>query len=252
MSKKARIQRLRAERIAAERAQAARELRARRLRRLGAIVLSAAVMVAGAAVVSAAQDQRTAPPAGETSSLLAGLTERAGVLGDPKAPLTVTEYLDFQCPVCAVAARETLPVILRDYVRTGKVRLEARALHFLGEDSVKAARVAAGAERQRRLWPFIEAFYARQGTENSGYVTDDFLGEVAGVAGVDLDRALDQADSAFATARLDRANADGERLGVQGTPTFSVRRGDEPERVLEADPLSPDAVAAALDRELAR
>ena len=123
MSKKARIQRLRAERIAAERAQAARELRGRRLKRLGAVVLSAAVMVAGAAVVSAAEDERLAAPAGETSALLAGLTERAGVLGDPKAPLTVTEYLDFQCPVCAVAARKTVPVILRDYVRTGKVRL---------------------------------------------------------------------------------------------------------------------------------
>ena len=44
----------------------------------------------------------------------------------------------------AVAARDPLPVILRDDVRTGKVRIEAHTLHFLGEDSVRAARVAAG------------------------------------------------------------------------------------------------------------
>ena len=101
------------------------------------------------------------------------------MLGDPKAPLTVTEYVDLQCPVCAAASRETLPALVRDYVRTGKVKLEARTLHFIGPDSERAARVAAGAEQQGRLWPFLEAFYAAQGAENSGYVTDDFLRSVA-------------------------------------------------------------------------
>ena len=75
-------------------------------------------------------------------------------------------------------------------MRAGKVKLAVRTLHFLGPDSVRAARVAAGAERQGRLWAFLEAFYARQGTENSGYVTDGFLREVAAAAGVDAGRAL--------------------------------------------------------------
>ena len=87
-------------------------------------------------------------------------------------------------------------------MRTGKVKLAVRTLHFLGPDSERAARVAAGAERQGRLWAFLEAFYARQGTENSGYVTDGFLREVADAAGVDAGAALGQADSSFATERL--------------------------------------------------
>ena len=58
---------------------------------------------------------------------------------------------------------EHLPALIRDQVRAGKVKLAVRTLHFLGPDSERAARVAAGAERQGRLWAFLEAFYARQG-----------------------------------------------------------------------------------------
>jgi protein-disulfide isomerase len=195
---------------------------------------------------------RAAPPRRGPSTLFAGLTERSGVVGDPKAPVTVTEYLDLQCPVCKHAAETTLPVLVRDYVRTGKVKLAARTLHFLGPDSDRAARVAAGAERQGRLWPFLDAFYARQGAENSGYVTDGMLRETARAAGVDLGPALAGADSDFASDRLQRANDDAARIGVQGTPTLTVRHGSGPERVLAANPLDPASVAAALDKELAR
>ena len=59
-------------------------------------------------------------------------------------------------------SKTTLPTIVNDYVRNGKVKLEARTLHFLGPDSTVAAQVAAGAERQGKLWPFLEVFYANQ------------------------------------------------------------------------------------------
>ena len=49
----------------------------------------------------------------------------------------------------------------------------------------QAAKVAAGAKAQGKLWAFLETFYASQGTENSGYVTDDFLTSVATTAGVE-------------------------------------------------------------------
>jgi protein-disulfide isomerase len=141
---------------------------------------------------------------------------------------------------------------VRDYVRTGKVRLDARTLHFLGPDSERAARFAAGAASQGRLWPFMEAFYAAQGQENSGYVTDEFLRSVARAAGVGADRALEQMGSAEAQDRLNRANADATRLGVDSTPTFTVARGDARGHVLATGSQDPSALAAALDAELAR
>jgi len=249
VSKQATLEHRRASRQAAERAHTARERRGRRLRRLAAAVAAAAVLATAAAIISSSGGSPAAPAAAVPSTPLAGLPERDGVLGDPRAPLTVTEYVDLQCPVCAQAARESLPSLVRDHVRTGRVKLAVRTLHFLGPDSVRAARVAAGAERQGRLWAFLDAFYARQGAENSGYVTDAFLREVARTAGVDADAALGQADSAFATKRLEQANAAAAALGVEGTPTLTVRRGDGPEHVLDANPLDPASVSAALARE---
>jgi protein-disulfide isomerase len=251
MSKQATLEHRRAARLQTERASAARELRNRRLWRLGAVAAAAAVIVAGAIAMSSGGGAKPTAPA-TTSSLLAGLPEHGGVLGDPKAPLTVTEYVDLQCPVCAQAATSTVPALIRDQVRAGEVKLAVRALHFLGPDSDRAARVAAGAERQNRLWAFLEAFYARQGSENSGYVTDGFLRDVSKAAGVDAGSALGQADSPFATGRLQRADAAAARIGLTGTPTLTVRRGSGPERVLAASPLDVAAVQAELAREAAR
>jgi protein-disulfide isomerase len=241
-------------RRAAERAERAREARRRRLLRLGAVAGVAAVAVVVAVLVSTSGGSNATVRDGgaRAAALFDGIPERHGVLGDPDAPVTLTEFVDLQCPVCASASERTLPTIVDDYVRTGKVKLEVRTLSFLGPDSVRAARVAAAAERQGRLWPFLEVFYANQGQENSGYVTDDFLRRVAGEAGVDADAALAGADSAFAQRRLERADADAARLGVSGTPTLIVAKGDGAQRPLTADPLDPAAVAAALEAELAR
>ncbi len=232
----------RAERIAAESAAAARTRRTRVFRLLAAAGVALAC-VAAAAVASSTNGKPAAPVAPVDSSLFSGIRERDGVLGDQRAPLTVTEYVDLQCPVCAVAARETLPALVRDYVRTGKAKLEVRTLHFIGPDSVRAARVAAGAERQGRLWPFLEAFYAAQGQENSGYVTDGFLRSVAAVAGVDAQAALEYADGEAAQAPLDRANAEAQRRGIDSTPTFTVARKGGKTHVVDAQSLM--AVLAA-------
>jgi protein-disulfide isomerase len=215
-------------------------------RLVAAAGLAAVVVAVAVAASSSSGGQATTPPVAR-SDLFRGIPERDGVLGDPAAPVTVTEFLDLQCPACAAASQTTLPQLVRDYVRTGKVKLEARTLHFIGPDSERAARVAAGAEHQGRLWPFLEAFYAAQGPENSGYVTDDFLRSVASAAGVDAGAALADADTAAAQDRLNRANADAQRLGVDSTPTFTVARGDGKPQVVDSA-----SVTGAVQRELGR
>ena len=209
----------RAERQAAEAAEATRATRRRRLGLLGGAAALAAVVVAVAAILSSG-GAGAPKPKPVASSLLAGIPERDGVLGDPSVKITVTEFVDLQCPVCAEASRQTLPTLIDDYVRTGKVKLEARTLHFLGPESERAARAAAAAQQQNRLWPFIEAFYAAQGPENSGYVTDDFLRDVARVAGADPDQVV-EGGSAEGMRQADAAAA---RLGVDSTPTFTVTK----------------------------
>jgi len=224
-----------AARKAAEAAEKARAARKRRLLQLGGVTGLAAVVLVAVIVLSGGSSTPAAQP-----GMFAGIPERNGVLGQADAPVTVTEYLDLQCPVCANASRTLLPGVVDDYVRTGKVKLDARTLHFIGADSVRAARVAAGAEQQGKLWPFLEAFYAKQGVENTGYVTDDFLRDVAAEAGVNADAALEYADSAAAEKPLTQANTDATRLKIDGTPTFTVQRGDGPVKVVSADRLTAE------------
>ena len=124
-----------------------------RLRLLAAAGVAAALVAV--AVAASSPGGHPAPPVA-SSGLFRGIPERGGVLGDPAAPVTVTEYVDLQCPVCAAAARATLPALVRDYVRTGKAKLDVRTLHFIGADSERAARVrgrrASGRAGCGRSW----------------------------------------------------------------------------------------------------
>ena len=223
LTKREQREQRRAERQAAEAAEAARSRRRRRIWQLGAAAGLAAVAVVVAVIVSSSGGTTKIAPPGK-STLFSGIPEHDGVLGNPNAPVTVTEFLDLQCPICAEASKQTLPTLVDDYVRTGKVKLQARTLHFIGPDSVRAARAAAGAQRQGHLWPFLEAFYGAQGSENSGYVTDDFLRSVATAAGVDGSKVLAYAGTPASQQGMQRADAEARRFRVASTPTFAMTR----------------------------
>jgi len=238
---------LREQRRAAERAAAVTESRRRRIRRLLGATGIAAVLVAVAVAVSASGGSAKPVASSGAAKVVAGIQEKDGVLGDPNAPITLTEYLDPQCPICAEASKETMPTVIEKYVRSGKVKLQARTLSFIGPDSVRAAKVAAGAKQQGKEWAFLETFYASQGTENSGYVTDDFLTDVAKAAGVDAKQALKYADSDASLQSLDQADAEAAALKVDSTPSFTVKRGDGAETVVA---VGLEDLQAKLDKAL--
>ncbi len=51
----------------------------------------------------------------------------------------------------------------------------------------QVAALAAG--RQAKAWDFVETFYAEQGEENSGYVTDSYLHGIASqIANLNLEK----------------------------------------------------------------
>jgi protein-disulfide isomerase len=208
-------------REAAERAEAHAKARRRRFITLGGMAgLAAAILAVAIAVSASGGSPKPVPGPGPGPALLAGIPESDGVLGRPDAPITITEYLDPQCPICAQASQEALPHLIDTYVKTGKVKLKAATMSFIGPDSVKAAKFAAGAKAQGKQWAFLETFYANQGTENSGYVTDDFLTGIAKAAGVDADKAHEFAGTQAAQDELDSVDGEAQTLGVNSTPTF--------------------------------
>ena len=92
--------------------------------------------------------------------------------------MTLVEFADLQCPFCKEFADNVTPRLIQDYVRTKKLRIQFQPLTFIGPDSEKAARYAIGSGGQNKLWNFVELFYRNQGTENTGYVTDEFVHKI--------------------------------------------------------------------------
>jgi protein-disulfide isomerase len=214
--------------------------------------LSVVVSVVGLSRGGAEQTPAAAARPAAAPARFAGLPQDGIALGSPAAPATLIEFADLQCPFCGVYARDVLPSVIERYVRPGRLRLESHVLMFLGQDSVRAGQMAAAAALQDRLWEFTDAFYAVQGEENSGYVTDQFLADVAAASGADVEGLRRAQGGTPATRILEGSQAAAERLGVKGTPAFYVRHGDGKPRALELTELTPAAFAAALDAALAR
>jgi protein-disulfide isomerase len=247
--------RAREARLAAEAAQQRADARRRSLLRLGIVAGVALVAVVAAVLVSrggggsgAAGGDRAAQTR-QVSALFGGLQQHGTQLGDPKARFTLVEFADLQCPICKRYTDDVLPSVVKDYVRTGRVKLDLKLRTFIGPDSVTAAKVAAGAAQQSRIWPFADLFYRNQGTENSGYVTQDFLKGIAqGTPGLDAQQALSAAGSAKAQKLLQSDETLAGALQSVSTPDFYVRLGDGgPLRRVNWQDLTPKAFASALD-----
>jgi protein-disulfide isomerase len=105
-------------------------------------VVAAMLMASVAAVIALIAVQSSGGAAKVPDRVAAG---DGRVLGDPNAPVTLVEYADFQCPVCKHAEMELLPRIQKDYIETGKVKLEFRMYPFIGQESWDAAQASDAA-----------------------------------------------------------------------------------------------------------
>jgi protein-disulfide isomerase len=253
-SRVAEKQRLREQREEREREEAWSARRKRRLGLLGAAAFVAVVAVAVAVMVSSSGGGTAGKgaKASDTNALFGGIPQRGVVLGSPKAPVTLEEFADLQCPVCKEYTLNALPTLVQRYVRSGKVRMVFRNISILGPDSAKAAQAGAAAALQGRLWQFADRFYHDQLEENSGYVNDAFIRRVAGqVPRLDPGRLMAERDSPAARRLLVTATDEARTRSVDGTPTFFLSRTGGPARELQPTALTPDQFSGPIENELA-
>jgi protein-disulfide isomerase len=225
-------------------------------RRLYVAVGAAAALLAAALIGFSAlsgDDGGSAPPpvavdGRQTARLFAGIPQDGIALGRPDAPVTLVEFADFQCPFCATFARDALPEIVRRYVRPGKVRIEYRALAFIGADSDAAREMALAAAQQDRLWQFGHLLFENQGEENSGWVTEERLEATANaVPGLDVEQAFADRSAAAVTEQAEMAEHHAQQFKISGTPAFLAgRTGGKLERV-EIQSLDAGALTPTLD-----
>jgi protein-disulfide isomerase len=217
---------------------------------LGVSAILAAVLI-GASQIGASDARTTVTPQ-PVESLFSGIEQQGAALGSPEAPVTLGEYADLQCPYCAQWALETLPVLVHEYVEAGKLRIVFNGLAFIGADSDKALRTAIAAGRDDHLWDVVHGLYASQGGENSGWVTDGLVGQIAsGVPGLDGDKLLSARWGSSVEPELRRAAAAAERAGVHSTPAFQVGRTGRRLELVEVSSLGPDGIRPAIEAALA-
>jgi protein-disulfide isomerase len=255
-TKRERREAAREARVQREAAEAAAARRKRRLYQLLAAVGAAIVLVVVAIVVSSGNSpsKKTAANGGglagsqETSALLAGIPQKDNVLGKPDAPVTLYEFADLQCPFCGEFAKNNLPLLVRDYVRPGKVKLVYQDMAFLGNDSETAAAAAAAAGAQDKLWYFTNLMYWNQGQENTGYVTDQFLTNLyKGIPGLDVAKANGDRTKAPATNAIDQPRKLADQFGISSTPSFAAGPSNGKLQKLDTKTLSYDELKGALD-----
>jgi protein-disulfide isomerase len=200
---------------------------------VGACAVVAAIVVAIAIGVSQSDSgpskESLAADSADTNALLDGIPQQGIELGSQAAPLTLTEFADLQCPFCRRYSEKVFPTLVREYVRTGKLRMVFRGLSFIGADSIVAARAAGAAAQQNRLWQFVDVFYKNQGDENSGYVRANFLRQIGAAAGLDVLRLERDATSQAVQQQLSGANNEAHRFDVKSTPTILLSKaGQQP------------------------
>jgi protein-disulfide isomerase len=194
-------------------------------RTLLALLAVAAIVVAVLLVVLSQLGGGTGGSASkvDVDKLYSGIPQDGTTLGKGSAPVNISLYEDFQCPICAQFSHDTFPELVDQDVRSGKVKIVSEPLAFIGSDSVEAARAALAAGEQNRYWPYSSLLFENQGEENSGYVTSDFLrGLAQDTPGLDVNEwSSDLGGSAF-TPELEAAQARARSDGVDATPTLVV------------------------------
>jgi protein-disulfide isomerase len=235
--------------------------RDRRLLLLLIAIAVAAVVVVGIVVAvavgggddSSSGASTTTTASGATSrsaKVMGGIPQQGMTLGKAGAPATLVEFADLQCPYCMHFANQALPTVVRKYVRTGKLKLRYNGMAFLGDDSQTALRAVVAASQQNRAWNMIEELFARQGAENSGWVTDEVLKEAAAAAGVDYDKMKAAMDSQQVSAIVEDDAMEASRIGVNQTPTFVLIRPPNQPQMLDVKSFEPADFAATLSAAL--
>lgn len=147
--------------------------------------------------------------------------------GSPKAPVTVYEMSDFQCPYCRRFAQETFPELERRYIKPGKVRwvFINFPLTDIHAHAAAAAQLALCAAKQGGFWKVHDLLFQHQEKWAPLKEAGPFFLSLADSAGLSK-KPLLACLTAPETRQDLQAEAQGaERAGATSTPTFYIEGG---------------------------
>jgi protein-disulfide isomerase len=142
-------------------------------------------------------------------------------LGTKSAPILIDLFSDFQCPSCKMLHDQTLPEVITNYVKTGKVLLAYHdyplPMHSHAREAARWANAAGAVHKYREVG---DSFFADQETWAR---TGDLRSVVARVL---TPAEMQKVDALMKDPKFDDGLthdvALGTRAGVQGTPTMII------------------------------
>jgi protein-disulfide isomerase len=267
LTRKQRREQAREQRKAIEEAEASGAARRKRLIQLGSVIGAVVVIVVVILVATSgggaktgvekttSGSTKTPKVVTEVTSLLAGIPQNGNTLGSAKAPVTLQYFGDLECPICRQFTEGALKPLIEKYVRTGKVKLEYRNLETATREpetfrTQQAAALSAG--KQQKAWDYIELFYHQQGQEDTGYVTEKYLQELAKqVPSMNLTTwTTDRSNPEFTNTITSDAQA-ANNAGFNGTPSFLLgKTGGTLQKFEYASLSDPSSFESAINKLL--
>jgi protein-disulfide isomerase len=140
------------------------------------------------------------------------------IKGDPKAPVTIIEFSDFQCPFCKRFYDQVLPSLEKEYITTGKVRLVFRdyPLDF-HKNALPAAIAANCAGEQGKYWEVHDFLF-----ENPNKLDTTSILSATGELNLNHEKFEKCLNDNTKEAEINKDFQDGQLYGVRGTPSFFV------------------------------
>ncbi len=169
---------------------------------------------------------KTAPASPAAPDPMVTAADHGRIQGDSTAKTWVIIASDFQCPYCKQWHEETYAAFIKEYVRSGKVKVAYVNFPLnQHQNAVITAQAAMCAASQNKFWQYHDALFNSQSRWETMQDPRPVLDSLAGTVGVDVPSWGKCVDSG---KMLPIIRADRDRLaqaGVQSTPSFLI--GDE-------------------------
>lgn len=149
---------------------------------------------------------------------------RGYILGDPNAPIEVTEYADFQCPACQQWTAVQFPSIEQNLIKSGKVRWRYRDFPLDAPHPYAriAAHAAACGHDQNKYWEMNKQIYSWTPAWPESRDPVTIFQGYATKAGMDVAAFNACMTSGKYAGRIQASLNEGTSVGVGSTPTFLV------------------------------
>src|SRR5229473_6738157 len=167
------------------------------------------------------------------------------VRGNPNAKVTLEEFGDFECPVCATYSVEVKKIEAEFGDRLRVIFREYPLYPTPHKHALIAAQAAEAAGLQDRFWEMHDKLYENQKAWSEATDVMPMFIDYARQIGLDTDRFGRELNGEIVAARIFQDGRRVHALGVTGTPSFFVNG-----KALDAASFSPDGLRALINQAL--